>query len=251
MDINILKDNANKIVLSGHRGGKFAYENTLEGFRLAIENHLDMIEFDIWLTKDKVPIVIHGKEGCIDFENETTGVTKESKIVDLTLEQIKSLTLPDGHSIPTFEELLYLCAGKIMLNVEIKDPNIEVCPIVMDLIKEYEFTPENCFFSSFEHHILVEFKKLDSSYKCQYLYKADEPMDDKYYPDHGEGCNIPYDHLSQELVENCKRNGLTVNIYFHKKCPELVEYYPRVLELGVDTIISDRPLDFIEYCKSL
>ena len=44
----------------GHRGGFFGPENSMKTFRAAIENKLEGIEFDVWLSKDQVPMVIHG-----------------------------------------------------------------------------------------------------------------------------------------------------------------------------------------------
>lgn len=44
----------------GHRGGFFGPENSMKGFRGAVENKLEGIEFDVWLSKDNVPIVLHG-----------------------------------------------------------------------------------------------------------------------------------------------------------------------------------------------
>ena len=44
----------------GHRGGFFGPENSMKGFRGAIKNKLEAIEFDIWLSKDNVPMILHG-----------------------------------------------------------------------------------------------------------------------------------------------------------------------------------------------
>lgn len=252
MEVFNLKEAASKIVVSGHRGGKLAYENTMTGFKLAIDHGIPQIEFDVWLTRDKIPIVIHGsEEGTIGFENESTGVTKESKITELTLEQIKSLDLPENEEVPTLEELLDLCAGKIHLNVEIKDPNIEICQIVMDMLKDRGYTGETVCFSSFKHHILKELKNIDPSFPCGYLYEYDEAMDVAYYPEHGDSVNIPYSHLTQELVDNCNRKGKKIAVYFPGKFPEDPSNYQKVLEMGVHTFISDKPLEFMAYLKSL
>ena len=44
----------------GHRGGFFGPENSMKGFHGAVENNLEGIEFDVWLSKDNVPMVLHG-----------------------------------------------------------------------------------------------------------------------------------------------------------------------------------------------
>ena len=49
-----------KIYVEGHRGACGLYpENTLLSYRKAMEMGVDAIEFDIWLTSDKVPVLMH------------------------------------------------------------------------------------------------------------------------------------------------------------------------------------------------
>ena len=52
----------------GHRGGYFGPENSMKAFREAAEKHLEGIEFDVWISKDGVPVVIHG-----GIDGELTG----------------------------------------------------------------------------------------------------------------------------------------------------------------------------------
>lgn len=74
-----------KIIVEGHRGYCAKYpENTLISFEKAIELGVDAIEFDVWLSKDKVPVIIH--DG--DVDRTTDG---EGHIRDKTLEEIKQL----------------------------------------------------------------------------------------------------------------------------------------------------------------
>lgn len=44
----------------GHRGGFFGPENSMKSFKGAMEHDLEGIEFDVWLSKDNVPMVLHG-----------------------------------------------------------------------------------------------------------------------------------------------------------------------------------------------
>ena len=49
-----------KIYAEGHRGmGAFYPENTLLSFEKAMDAGLDAIEFDVWLSKDKIPVLMH------------------------------------------------------------------------------------------------------------------------------------------------------------------------------------------------
>ena len=50
-----------KIFIEGHRGvNREKPQNTKTSFLKAIEYQLDSIELDIWLSKDKIPVVFHG-----------------------------------------------------------------------------------------------------------------------------------------------------------------------------------------------
>jgi len=50
----------NPIVVEGHRGYCAKYpENTMVSFEAAMALGVDAIEFDVWLTADKVPVLLH------------------------------------------------------------------------------------------------------------------------------------------------------------------------------------------------
>ena len=96
------------ILTEGHRGYAAKYpENTMISFEAALALPLDAIEFDIWLTKDKVPVLIHDGN-CL----RTCGV--DVHVRDLTLAEVIKLeaayTAKFGDAyvgqnvrIPTFE----------------------------------------------------------------------------------------------------------------------------------------------------
>ena len=53
-------DNGKRTMVVGHKGGFFGPENSIKAFRGAIDNNLEGIEFDVWLSKDNVLMVLHG-----------------------------------------------------------------------------------------------------------------------------------------------------------------------------------------------
>ena len=55
-----LRNSGKRTMVVGHRGGFFGPENSMKTFRGAIEHKLEGIEFDVWLSADNVPMVIHG-----------------------------------------------------------------------------------------------------------------------------------------------------------------------------------------------
>ena len=76
-----------------------------------------MLELDLKKTKDGVLVLMHDKK--IDRTMNGKGIAE-----DFTLDSLKSLRLKNGvgcktrHHIPTFREVMELCKGKIMVNVD-------------------------------------------------------------------------------------------------------------------------------------
>ena len=101
-----------------HRGlhGDGRPENSMAAFRAALEQGYG-IELDIHLLADGELAVMH------DFElKRTTGV--DGVIEDLTAEQLKNYRLEGtDESIPLFQDVLALYAGKAPLIVELKSKN--------------------------------------------------------------------------------------------------------------------------------
>jgi glycerophosphoryl diester phosphodiesterase len=100
------------MLVIGHRGAAgLAPENTTESLRAGVDANVDMLEFDVRLTRDGIPVVIHDK---------TTRRTHGSRVVIAhhTYEQLCAMDL--SPRIPTLESVLDEFYGKIMLNIELK-----------------------------------------------------------------------------------------------------------------------------------
>lgn len=100
------------MLIIGHRGAAgLAPENTLEAFRAGVESDADILEFDIRLTADKIPVVIHDPDTLRTHKQHLT-------ISRSTLAEIR--TKIRGAHIPTLEEVLDEFFGSILLNIELK-----------------------------------------------------------------------------------------------------------------------------------
>ena len=90
----------------GHRGGFFGPENSIKGFRGAIENNLEGIEFDVWLSKDNVPMVLHGGS---DGQLVLYGL-EEERCFQWSKEQLQTqIDIGEGERMPTLEDVIQLC----------------------------------------------------------------------------------------------------------------------------------------------
>lgn len=104
-----------------HRGAMKTHpENTIPAFEAAVNAGAQMIEFDVWLTKDNKMVVLH--DATVDRTTNGKG-----KVSDLTLAEIKKLDAGNwkatefaGAQIPTFQEVLDVMPYNIWLNVHVK-----------------------------------------------------------------------------------------------------------------------------------
>jgi len=98
-----------------HRGGgSLAPENTLAGIRLAARLGFRAVEFDVMLSGDGTPVLIHDET----LERTTTGSGPVAATPDATL---FALDAGGGERIPRFTEAAALCRELgLLANVEIK-----------------------------------------------------------------------------------------------------------------------------------
>lgn len=119
---NLLKTLKNptskEVMVIAHRGDwRNAPENSIQAIKNVIEMGVDMVEIDIQKTKDDQLILMHD----ITLDRTSTG---KGKIENFTLEELQKLYLRNGagiatsHKIPTLEEALIICKGKILVNLD-------------------------------------------------------------------------------------------------------------------------------------
>lgn len=126
-------------------------ENSHRAFKNALDKNIP-IELDVRLTKDKVLIVFHDAN-----LKRLTGVNK--LVSSLTYEEIKTLKLLNTtEPIPTFQEILSVINGKILIDIEVKvDDEVEdICKILADYLKKYN---GNYIIKSFNPKVIRWFMK--------------------------------------------------------------------------------------------
>ncbi|WP_010581192.1 glycerophosphodiester phosphodiesterase family protein [Liquorilactobacillus vini] len=157
-----------KTLIFGHRGfpAKFP-ENSLAGFRYALTHQIDGIEFDVHLTKDQVPVIMHDE--TIDRTTNDSG-----EICSYSLNQLRQFQLKNQEPIPTLAEFLQLVGQhEVQLNLELKTdqihyPNIE--KIVLAQVKQFSLV-KPVIFSSFNLATLKNCQKLDPHQQYCWLTK--------------------------------------------------------------------------------
>jgi glycerophosphoryl diester phosphodiesterase len=110
--------------LIGHRGAAaYAPENTLASLRLAADQGAGWVEFDVRLSMDGVPFLLH--DDALDRTTDGKGPAGLLSMDELKRLDAGSWFAPrfTGERLPTFAETVALCrALGVAMNVEIK-PN--------------------------------------------------------------------------------------------------------------------------------
>lgn len=141
------------MLIIGHRGSRgTSPENSLAALRAGFKSGADMLEFDIQLTRDKVPVVIHDP-------NLLRTHRKNFKISDHTLSELHGLKLRPA--VLMLEQVLDEFYSKILLNIELKATGS--ADAVIDLLEtsyiKRQSDWDNVLISSFSHRLLCRVRE--------------------------------------------------------------------------------------------
>jgi len=231
-----------KIYAEGHRGMCAYYpENTLMSYGAAIDLGLDAMEFDIWLSRDKVPVLMHDGNAW-----RTAGVNRNLR--DMSLAEIKQLDPCSPQkfgdkfkgltSVPTFEELLQLRKeknSKIKLGVEIKEYTEETVDIAVAILKDFRLDlREDCWFYAFNGRII---RYLKEKYGARTMGYPDFSMAEFDGYDAYDELGLSMKLVRSELCDFYMEKGMPVHMYC-ADTPEDVQY---CIKKGAALITANDP----------
>jgi glycerophosphoryl diester phosphodiesterase len=189
-------DTQKNILVSGHRGFAACFpENTLVSFEAALKLPVDMLEFDLHMTRDGEIIMMHDHK--VDRTTDGTGLIRS-----FSLAEIKKLDAGmrkgaqfAGTRIPTFAEFLEVLKNRpdIGLCVELKDyPKddaewaFQSADKSIALIEKYGVA-DRCIINSFSAELL---EYVDQKYGHRFRLHGFYPLDLM-----GAKVRDPYDYL--------------------------------------------------------
>jgi len=216
-------------LIIGHRGASaVAPENTMAAFAVAVEASADGIEFDVRLSRDGVPVIIHD-----DNLQRTHGLRR--RVVDSTAEELRSV------NVPSLRDLCELMAGNsLILYLEIKDSSAQLAERCCELVREFSFE-ERVIVECFDLNVL---KPIDLTTAALF-----EP---RIYPDRnlvdralGVGASVLALHhrlAKPPLVEKAKLAGLRIVVW----TVDDPAWVARAQSLGIEAVITNDPATMIE-----
>jgi len=219
----------------GHRGAAgYSPENSLPSFRKALSMHVDGVEFDVRITKDEVPVVIHD-----ETLDRTTSVS--GSVADFSSMELRRLLAAQAERVPTLFDVIREVRTVTRINVELKE--IQACEPTFRLLERCvdDAIIENhqILLTSFEHAAVERFRALSDHYAVGLLTKG-TPADAYWELANrlrAASANIDLASVNSDFVHRAHRQGLAVMVY-------TVNFRDDALgmkQLGVDAIFSDFP----------
>ena len=227
------------VAIIGHRGASaVAPENTMAAFREAIRVGSDGIEFDVRLTRDGVPVIIHD-----NTLRRTTGL--KHRLADLSWPELESLEV----AVPSLEELFTLFEeNDLMLFLEMKvDSAAEHAPLAeacCRLIDKHSFK-ERVIVECFDLAALKVVKSIDSEIKTAALFQptlsrpslSDQQIIDQAKTIEASALALHFRLARESLVQKAIDADLRVAVW----TVDDPAWIARARSMGIESLITNHP----------
>lgn len=217
------------MAIYAHRGASIEFpENTLAAFRRAVEVGAPGAELDVHLTADGEAVVIH--DDSVDRTTNGTG-----KVADLTLAEIRRLDAGSGERVPTLAEVLEVVAGKLILDIEVKE-SAAAAKVLEEVAK---FPNLEWLVSSFRWDSLRFVRSQNPDVELWVLWPT--ATDEAIAAGREIGAsllNLEYHSVTAEVVSRVRAAGMDVAVWTVNDRDEAI----RLRNLGVVAICTDDPV---------
>ena len=226
-------------LIIGHRGASaVAPENTIAAFREAISAGSDGIEFDVRLTCDGVPVVIH--------DNTLRRTTRLAHaIADLTWAELENLKV----EVPSLEQLFTLFKpNDLLLFLEMKvDSASEHAPLAAaccKLIRDYDFK-QRTIIECFDLRALEIVKDIDSEIRTAALFHrtvSSPSLSDQRIIDQAKAVGASAVALHHKLTrEPLVAKAIEANLQVAVWTVDDPAWIARARSLGIEALITNDP----------
>lgn len=227
--------------VAAHRGDLVAPENTLPSLEAAIASGADFIEFDVQVTADGVPVLMH--DWTVDRTTDGTGFVWE-----LDYRQIRELDAGSWHSaehagvrVPTLKQALDLLpSSDVWVLLELKGSwSVEQLVTVQRLLVNADATGR-VVMASFDIMTLRNLNRVAPHAHRAIL--AHELSGDPAVLAEASGASIVianhrFLRSSPDVIWRAHRAGLSVFAYTMNEADD----WSKALDSGIDGIITDTP----------
>ncbi|PWG80818.1 glycerophosphodiester phosphodiesterase [Pararcticibacter amylolyticus] len=264
----LYEPNDKQVMVAAHRGDwRNAPENSLQAYKLAIAEGVDIVELDLKMSKDSVLVILHDQT----LNRSTTGKGKPS---DFTLAELKRLNLRDGlgaptsQRIPTLEDVMLLTKGKVLVNLDHSTPFYKEAFAVL----KKTGTLSQALFKSDEHYSILHamYGSILDSITFMPVVETDYGGNKQMILDYQKhlkpaAVELVFEHDTIDIFkrnEFIKKGGsrIWVNTLWANLCGghnddvasvegKLEESWGWLIARGVNIIQTDRPHELIAYLR--
>jgi glycerophosphoryl diester phosphodiesterase len=250
----------------GHRGSAGdAPENTLESFARALRAGAAILESDVHLTRDGVPVLIHDDD--VGRVTEGSGAVRELELAELQRLDAGWRFSPDagGHPfrgrglrIPTLAEALAALPGA-RFNLELKEDLPGIVERTLAVVREAG-REELTLLTAAEDALMARLREVVARATARVAIGAStgDVLDFVRTALTGErpqpgpmALQIPAEFAgrplaTRELVAHAHAHEVQVHVWTVNDPSEMA----RLLDLGVDGIVSDHPARAVPICRA-
>ncbi len=217
-------------LIIGHRGAAaVAPENTMASFEAAIAAGADGIEFDVHLSRDGEPVIIHD-----DTLQRTHGLRK--RVADLTVAELREVRVP---SLREFFELMV--QNDLLLCLELKGSSASLAEECGRLVSEFSLK-DRVIVECFDLRVLQEVTELKTAALFGRGIYTDQGIVDRAL---AVGASVLAPHHSlvrRSLIEKAKLAGLTVVVW----TVDSPAWVAQARTMGIEALITNDPATMIE-----
>lgn len=244
---SLYNGNDDGFIVIAHRGASAYYpENTMSAIKGALAMNAEMIEIDVLLSKDGVPVVFHDK--TLNDHTNGTGYVQNH-----TVEELKKLDAGSwfhksfsDQKIPTLEEVLAFASGNIAINIEIKTEAVSdkvrggIEEKSLKLVKKYNME-NHVLFSSFDYRAIAHLRALDRKIPTALLYSR--RRSERMLPHnlveqyHATAFNCSYRQLNNKWIADLRKYNIPYFIYTVDSKRKM----RKLLNIGVTGIFTNKP----------
>ena len=237
--------NLKNIMLQSHKGVESECpENTMASFKCAVMQGYDVIELDLWYTKDGKIVVIHDKTINRTARNaDGSEILEKINIDEITYDEAKKYDFGiyfsnkfRGEKLPLFTEVLLLAKeSNIRLKIDNKIENFSK-EMLLEFFNEIK---------SYEHLISITSKNIDFIKQCLTYFKDisidyDGEITEEILVQLRE--ILSYDKLTVWLPYKSEKTAWVRTQFVNESISKLVKKYAR---LGIWIISNDSGFAFV------
>lgn len=239
-------------MVASHRAVHHHYpENSIPAIREAIRLGIDIVEIDVKVSKDGVPMLMH--DGKIDRTTNGKGDLETQNYEDLRKLRLVSNGRLTDEKIPTLEEVLLVAKGNILVDLDLKTSRIDK---VVEVVRKTK-TNDIVFYFDSDYAILSKVDSMESNSmlmpRAYNLAMADSAL--KLYSP--QVVHIDSEFYTTQLTSMIKKGRARIWINALGKPDQEIKQgnekqaVTELIQNGANIIQTDEPEKLLKYLRSV